>query len=261
MKINPKLYEVANTVTPVETQDIGNGAKIEVYTMDQFTGIREEFVNNKGEFAVWSSLDGINYRIFLEDGYYEAVKDLYSQPVNKIWVEFWNKTDNISKKFSRFFIYPLMGVAIVLAVLAIVLSNIPVFQYVVIGVLVLLFIAMIVVNFRTKKIITNESVKSRQEIIDLFGEDKFNTLTDTQKSYMDAYMDNLYGPVEDADVNEESSDIKTDEVNEEKNENEENNEVEVKEEVEEKTISDENSNGETVKEVTEADQENKSDQE
>ena len=255
MKINPKLYEVANTVTPVDTQDIGNGNKIEVYTMDQFTGIREEFVNNKGEFAVWSSIDGINYRIFLEDGYYEAVKDLYSQPVNKIWVEFWNKTDNISKKFSRFFIYPLMGVAIVLAVLAIVLSNMPVFQYVVIGVLVLLFIAMIVVNFRTKKIITNESIKSRQLIIDLFGQDKFDNLTDTQKSYMDAYMDNLYGPIDENVEDEESKEnVENNEENKEEN-------VVENEAVEENNISNDNSNGETVEDNTEVDQEEKKDQE
>ena len=202
MKINPKLYAVADSVTPVETEEF-DGRKIEIYTMDQFTGIREEFVNGKGEFAVWSSQDGTNYRVFIEDGYYKEVKELYEQPVNKIWVDFWDTTDNVSKKFQRFFIYPLMGLAIVLAILAIVFgsmagSSATVFQWVVIALLVALFIAMIVVNYRTKKVIMDENVKSRQLIIDLFGEKKFDELTDRQKAYMDQYMDNLYGQSEEA---------------------------------------------------------------
>ncbi len=231
MKINPKLYAIADTVTPVEVEEF-DGRKIEVYTMDQFNGIREDFCNSKGEFAVWSSQDGVNYRVFIEDGYYKEVNELYQQPVNKIWVDFWDATDSISKKFQRFFIYPLMGLAIILAILAIVFgsiggSNANIFQWVVIALLVALFIAMIVVNYRTKKVIMDENVKSRQLIIDLFGEKKFDELTDRQKQYMDQYMDNLYSSNDSEAVAEENK-----ESTEENKEEAEAKEVEAKEETE-----------------------------
>lgn len=216
MRINPKLYAVAEGKTPVEVQEFDD-RKIEVFLMDDLEGVKDEYVLGKGQFAVWSSVDGTNYRLYIENGYYQEVTPLYSQPVNKVWIEFWDVTDGISKKFSRFVIYPLMIIAVVLCVLSLVLQ-----QYmgnwgswVIIGVLILLFIIMIVSNSVTKKKIGEENIKSRQKIVEFFGQDEFNALIDKQKAYMDSYFENLY-PQEEATealAEEENADAKAKDEN------------------------------------------------
>lgn len=216
MRINPKLYAVAEGKTPVEVQEFDD-RKIEVFLMDDLDGVKDEYVLGKGQFAVWSSVDGTNYRLYIENGYYQEVTPLYSQPVNKVWIEFWDVTDGISKKFSRFIIYPLMIIAVVLCVLSLVLQ-----QYmgnwgswVIIGVLILLFIIMIVSNSVTKKKIGEENIKSRQKIVEFFGQDEFNALIDKQKAYMDSYFENLY-PQEEATealAEEENADAKAKDEN------------------------------------------------
>lgn len=221
VKINPKLYDVAESVEPFEVQE-WEGHKIELYYMNDFNGVQEEFLN-KGQFAAWASVDGQNYRLFFEKGYYDTVHELYTQPINKIWVEFWDKTDVISKRFTNMFTYPLMGIAVVIVILALVLqSKVAWFSWVAIGVLLALFVAMLIVNTITRKKITAENIKSRDLIINLLGEDEFNSLIDKQKAYMDEYFDNLY-----ADEDNEESDS---EDNSEESNNEEANSENINEE-------------------------------
>ena len=211
MRINPKLYAVAEGKTPVEVQEFDD-RKIEVFLMDDLEGVKDEYVLGKGQFAVWSSVDGTNYRLYIENGYYQEVTPLYSQPVNKVWIEFWDVTDGISKKFSRFIIYPLMIIAVVLCVLSLVLQNYMGNwgSWVIIGVLILLFIIMIVSNSVTKKKIGEENIKSRQKIVEFFGQDEFNALIDKQKAYMDSYFENLYPQEEATEDSAEEENVEVD---------------------------------------------------
>ena len=259
MRVNPKLYPVADEVTPYETQTWEN-RKVEIYLMDSFEGIKEEFVIKKGQFAVWSSMDGENYRLFLENGYFERVKELYTEPVNKIWLDFYDTTDGISRKFSNFFIYPLMGVAVIACVLSIFLSQyMPSFvSWIIIGVLAAMFVAMIFVNMKVKKVVLNENTKARQKIIDHFGGNRFDELIEMQKAYMDEYFENLYPEdKEESEENNETAEIEapkeeTEAVEEVKEENTSN---EVKEESAEETVETEEKTVEASEETKEPEEE------
>ena len=237
MKRNQKLYVVADNVTPVEVQEF-NDRKVEIFLMDDFEGIKEEFVLKRNEFAVWSSVDGKNYRLFIENGYYDAVKDLYGEPVNKIWIEFWDKTDVISGKFQKMFIYPLMIVAIAIAIITLALqSQLPTFfPYIVIGVLVALFLSLIFVNMYVKKQIVKESNKSREEIIKHFGGNRFDQLIEIQKSYMDDFYDKYYAEKAEFKAKEENAENNTEEVKEIENPN---SSEEAKEEVNDSLVTEE----------------------
>ena len=259
MRVNPKLYPVADEVTPYETQTWEN-RKVEIYLMDSFEGIKEEFVIKKGQFAVWSSMDGENYRLFLENGYFERVKELYTEPVNKIWLDFYDTTDGISRKFSNFFIYPLMGVAVIACVLSIFLSQyMPSFvSWIIIGVLAAMFVAMIFVNMKVKKVVLNENTKARQKIIDHFGGNRFDELIEMQKAYMDEYFENLYPEdKEESEENNEAAEIEapkeeTEAVEEVK---EENTSDEAKEESAEAAVETEEKTTEAAEETKEPEEE------
>lgn len=201
MRINPKLFAVANEVEPFETQEFDQ-RKIELFYMDDFDGVKEEFIA-KGQFATWASEDGVNYRVFIEKGYYGVLGELYSQPINKIWVDFWDKADLIQKKFSRFFMIPLVIVAIIICLTS---SFIPqAGQYISIGTLLFSIVAMFVGNGRVKKAIMQENINSREMICKHLGQNRFDKLLESQKEYMDEYYNNLYENEESDDLDDESN--------------------------------------------------------
>ena len=135
-----------------------------------------------------------------------------------------------------------MIIAIILCVLSFVLPRVigfdqtgnNIFSYSIIGVLIALFIAMIVTNSITKKKITQENIKSRQKVMEIFGEENFNSLIDKQKDYMDEYFKNLYPAEEEIDGEEKTEDALDAPAEEATEDKEESKEIaEVKEESEE----------------------------
>lgn len=201
MRINPKLYSVAEGVTPIEVQSFDD-RKVELFYMDDFEGVKEDFIN-KGQFAAWASEDGVNYRVFIEKGYYEAVGELYSEPINKIWVEFWDKTEQISNKLSKRIMLPIMVLSVIVCIGSMWLGNVG--QYIAIGILVVAFIVMLVINSKTKKAIVAENIKSRDLIVKHLGQNRFDALLDAQKNYMDEYYQNLY-PEDEEEAEENETD-------------------------------------------------------
>lgn len=212
MRINPKAYDLALESTPVEVQEFDSRI-IKVFYMNEFEGLMDEFIN-KGKFHVWSSVDGVNYHLYIEEGYYKELKELYTQPMNKIWVDFWDSCEAITKKTSSHIIIPGTAVAVVLCLLC---SFLPqnISLYATIAVVAVAFIGTIVVNRWTKKRIYDENVKSVGLIKKHLGENKFDKLLEKQKEYMDNYYDSLYPDDEEDEVEESTSNSNEEEKSEE----------------------------------------------
>lgn len=209
MKINPKLYHVADQVRPLEVQKIDE-REVELYLMGDFNGIKEEFTIGREQFAVWSSEDGVNYRLFLEDGYYNELKELYSAPINKIWLEFWDEAEQISSRHTKRFLYPLMILAVVIGIGSMALASVigDISNYIAIGCFILMFIGMLASQKMVKNKITKANIASRDRIIKYFGESKFDALINKQSEYMDEFFANLYPEDQnsDDDLDDEEND-------------------------------------------------------
>ncbi|MDE7213719.1 MAG: hypothetical protein K2N42_03990 [Anaeroplasmataceae bacterium] len=227
MRINPKLFTIANEAEPVDVQEF-DGRKIEVFMMEPYPQVKEEFIN-KGKFAVWSSVDGVNYRLFIENGYYNELKPLYSQAVNKIWVDFWDTCEGISRKMSRYVIFPVTIAAIGGCIGFSFIDKIGI--YLMIAVVVIAFVVMLFCNRLTRKKIYDANAASVELIKkSLGGSKQFDDMLERQKNYMDNYYDSLYPE----DAEEELDDEATEEAP-----TLEAPEVEVVEEIENKEVVDE----------------------
>ena len=252
MKLNERVFEVLNG-EPVEVQNL-DGHEVKIYILDDYPDVLNEFVN-KGKFAVWSCVDGTNYKLAIEKGYYDELRELYSDKVNNTWLKFWDECEKISSTFSKKIVLPATAVIIVIFVVLMALSSkMPgkLGTYLTLG----LAIVYVLVILILRKLTTNKINIANQNALAVIkkdlGEDHFNDLLERQRNYIDAYYDTLSAKEEaeasanDENVNEaeESIDKKEVEESEAVKASNENEEAEVVEKTEEKEISDEASKNE-----------------
>lgn len=238
MKLNERVFEVLSG-EPVEVQNL-DGHEVKIYILDDYPDVLNEFVN-KGKFAVWSCVDGTNYKLAIEKGYYAELRELYSDKVNDTWLKFWDECEKISSTFSKKIVLPATAVIIVIFVVLMAISNkMPgkLGTYLTLG----LAIVYVLVILILRKLTTNKINIANQNALAVIkknlGEAHFNDLLERQRNYIDAYYDTLSAKEEteasanEENVNELKETEKTTEAEvEESNDNEET-EVEEKEVVE-----------------------------
>lgn len=233
MKLNERVFEVLNG-EPVEVQNL-DGHEVKIYILDDYPDVLNEFVN-KGKFAVWSCVDGTNYKLAIEKGYYDELRELYSDKVNDTWLKFWDECEKISSTFSKKIVLPATAVIIVIFVVLMALSNkMPgkLGTYLTLG----LAIVYVLVILILRKLTTNKINIANQNALAVIkknlGEAHFNDLLERQRNYIDAYYDTLSAKEEaEASANEENvNELKeTEEPTEaEKEESNNNEEAEVEE--------------------------------
>ena len=73
MRLNEKYFRQCAT-EPVDVQKMDDGSIVEIHIMNDNPFY--EKVINQGQFSVWSVDDSNLYRVFLEEGYYQMMKEL-----------------------------------------------------------------------------------------------------------------------------------------------------------------------------------------
>ena len=233
MKLNERVFEALNG-EPVEVQNL-DGHEVKIYILDDYPDVLNEFVN-KGKFAVWSCVDGTNYKLAIEKGYYDELRELYSDKVNDTWLKFWDECEKISSTFSKKIVLPATAVIIVIFVVLMALSNkMPgkLGTYLTLGLAIFYVLVILILRKLTTNKINIANQNALAVIKKNLGEAHFNDLLERQRNYIDAYYDTLSAKEEaEASANEENvNELKeTEETTEaEKEESNNNEETEVKE--------------------------------
>ncbi|VEU82989.1 hypothetical protein [Acholeplasma hippikon] len=215
MKILPREYAKAQG-QPFRVEDY-KGAKLEMYYLDD----RSDYGKfaQRGRFSVWTS-NGVDYRLFVDKGYYNAVEDLYKNEVNTIWLDFTNSIYGEHKKMSKFFMLIQLGLFVVAfaALMFLPMAFPAAGDIIFLVVMVLMFVGIMtssqIQQKKLKALVAKENEKASTLIKQELGEEHFKEILAKQEKYYESY----FKPSVDEEVTEE---IET-ENNEEENTGENN---------------------------------------
>lgn len=185
MKLKPNIFNQLNQ-EPFEKQDI-DGTQVELHYMEDASILKQ--YADKGTFALWTS-DGKNYKILIEKTYHEVMKNYYQADVNKIWLQFFNRAEEIRKKSLYYFFIPIIALYAVFITVGLFaapsLFNDNMLQFA-LGFLIVFFIGNMISGSITNKKYAVEKRIVQDSIFEYFGEHEYEklvlTIDDHYKEY------------------------------------------------------------------------------
>lgn len=209
MKINPKFYDLINK-EPKSVQETKFG-KIEIHSLNDYPYLYNMYIS-KRNFTYWSNKGGSDYKLLIEDSFYEVMKDLYSKRVNENWLEFYEKIEKNRKKtlFAQYLPITLVSLVIMIVV-SMLLSGT---QFYLLGsgaVVVAFFFITRVLSKNNNSVfdsLRNEAVEKIKLIV---GVEHFDKLLDDQDSFIKKFYDDQRAQM--GIENEETSESTEDEGN------------------------------------------------
>jgi len=182
MKLNTRVYKKL-TGEPYEVQDI-DGRLVEFHKMDDSPFLFQ--YASKGRFAIWAS-DGVNYKVLIESTYHDAMREFYSEGVNRIWLDFLERIGAINKRINTLFIIPTILFYMVIAFFASAYLQDQIFV-----VLLVLLGVIIVTNSVQNRIVSKrvreENTKAQDAIRNLIGSAEFDRLIHAQERHYQTYF-------------------------------------------------------------------------
>lgn len=194
MKYNEKQFYQSVT-EPFEVQEMENGAKVSLHYMNDEPFFMDNI--NKTRFSVWSSGDGVNYKIFVEKGDYEITKELFTKDVNAIWMNFLTSIDKMRKKYIFCIMLPMLLVFLgILITISILFPNKGWILFVALAVII---VASLVPSALLSKKMQAENVKAAAKVRDYVGVERFKQIIEEQDKYMEKFYDDLQKKYEEED--------------------------------------------------------------
>ena len=233
MKINKGVYGRVQS-EPFDVQELKNGGKIELHSLNDNEDLYNEFAP-KAKFALWTSQDGVNYRLLLEDGYYQVMHEIYQKRINQRWLEFWDNYDKGRKKVYLTLNLPALIIAVIAAILLMVFNKQlaasesgSTIQWIIMGVVIVGFFAVtFIANKKLDNLVTVENNAALEDIKNIVGHKHFDELMDEQQKYYDKFFgldqqeENKEEEVESLEAKEEDKNEIKDEYQEDNNEGQE----------------------------------------
>lgn len=189
MKINPKIYN-AVTTEPFDIQELEDGVVIELHSLNQNEDLFNEYAP-KAKFAIWTSVDGKNYRLLLEDTYYPRLRELYGRRVNQCMINFWNNVEKDRSKIMKFVFIP-VSILVFLVFILLMIFGSGLDQNVQTIIMGAVLVAFIIVNVIVNKKIDGYVNKHNDEAIDkikkIIGGKRFEELLNEQQAHYDEFF-------------------------------------------------------------------------
>ena len=182
MKLNPKIFKQIDGES-LEVQTFEN-TTIEFYSLNQ-NPLFDKY-SKQGRFVIWTS-DGVTYKVLIEEGYFNTMKDFYQKEVNAIWIDFLDRVGKSSKRTNKLFIIPMMIVYVIAAVISSIYFPEQIQTF-----LIAMIVVVFGVNYFQNRVVRNQirnlNMETQQKIQEFLGVDTFNEIiTKQQKHYNDFF--------------------------------------------------------------------------
>ncbi len=189
MKLNEKYYRLCQT-EPIETQELEEGIMLEIHMMNDNPFFDKVIAG--GQFSLWSVDDGNIYKVFLEKGYYEVMKELQTKKINQYWINFFNECESSRKKFVKRVAMPMVFIyAVILLLVSFVMSANGSTNGTTV-VLILAIVGTFAMFMFSKKVLTKKADNLNYQVIQRIkkvqGAKNFEALMKKQRQYCVDYF-------------------------------------------------------------------------
>lgn len=184
MKLNTRVFDGLEGYEPFEVQDIKEGVSMELYYMNE-TPYLDEFTK-KGNFAAFCTRKGDKYKLLIEKGYYDVMKDFYDLETNRIWEQFWCDVDKCRRKFIYTLMVPILIIYLVSSYIIIAVTKGSILAL--LGCLFVFFIVTYILGAKNRADIHRINYEAGNKIRELKGSKRFDELAKEQERYYAKYF-------------------------------------------------------------------------